>query len=559
MNITRRMKALLLGCICAATSAFSAVPALAAPISPLGNGTLIAASTSGPGSSGPGSPITDTSSSFSGSVPADPAREVPTLYIVGDTTATAFNDVSYYSPRYGWGTQLGLYIQGIPIQNLAVSGTSSKSYLETEQYQTLLAGMKAGDYLMIGFGHNDERAELGRYTNPGGSPSVVGSFQNYLFDKYIEEARDRGVTPILVTPIVRRDLGNNYTGESGHITSTVTNEEGTFPGGDYAKAIRQLGVGKSVTVLDLTSRTRDVYERLGAQGVKDRHAWTSQREASIDNTHTNLYGAQCNAWFIADELLQSSCGLKNYVVTDPQVPQFSESSINPNYQGQAFSAPTSLSSFWPSVGDWKGTVFGNLDGYEYLNNMYFSLGQEGDGGIRIAVGGDSPLTRSGDIGKISAESDGLAMYYQQIPASQNFIFSADVTINYLDKGNQNSFGLMVRDDIYLDTVIGDTMGDYVAAGPLQMNSSAPWNCFARKSGQLIPGSAATRVYTAGETVHIEIRKGPDGYTCIFGDNPPVSAGFDFPLTAVDSDYVYVGLFAARNADVTFRNVNLIPQ
>ena len=150
--------------------------------------------------------------------------------------------------------------------------------------------------------------------------------------------------------------------------------------------------------------------------------------------------------------------LKNYVVTDPQVPQFSESSINPNYQGQAFSAPTSLSSFWPSVGDWKGTVFGNLDGYEYLNNMYFSLGQESDGGIRIAVGGDSPLTRSGDIGKISAESDGLAMYYQQIPASQNFIFSADVTINYLDKGNQNSFGLMVRDDIYLDTVIGDTMG-----------------------------------------------------------------------------------------------------
>ena len=76
---------------------------------------------------------------------------------------------------------------------------------------------------------------------------------------------------------------------------------------------------------------------------------------------------------------------------------------------------------------------------------------------------------------------------------------------------------------------------------------------------MIPGSAATRVYTAGETVHIEIRKGPDGYTCIFGDNPPVSAGFDFPLTAVDSDYVYVGLFAARNADVTFRNVNLIPQ
>ena len=158
------------------------------------------------------------------------------------------------------------------------------------------------DSLMIGFGHNDERPELGRYTNPGGSPSVVGSFQYYLFEKYIQPAKERGAIPILVTPIVRRDLGNNYTGESGHITETVTNEEGTFQGGNYAKAIKQRGVGKSVTVLDLTTRTKDVYERLGAQGVKERHAWTSHREASFDNTRTNQYGAARNAWFIADEL-----------------------------------------------------------------------------------------------------------------------------------------------------------------------------------------------------------------------------------------------------------------
>ena len=99
----------------------------------------------------------------------------------------------------------------------------------------------------------------------------------------------------------------------------------------------------------------------------------------------------------------------------------------------------------------------------------------------------------------------------------------------------------------------------MAAGELQLSSASPWNCFARKNGQLISGGTASRVYKAGETVHVEIRKGPDGYTCVFGDNAPVSAGFDFPLTAVDSDRIYVGLFVARSADVTFRNVNLIYQ
>ena len=545
-----RIKALLIGCACAVTTAFSAVPAMASVTAGMAPSETNQ-SGQGPSSS---SPLSGAPTGVSETV-----QNQPTLWIVGDSTAAAFQDDTYYSPRYGWGTQLGLYFNGINIQNLAVSGTSSKSYLETVQYSHLLQNMKKGDYLMIGFGHNDERAELGRYTNPNGSVSIVGSFQNYLFDKYIQIARDRGVTPILCTPIVRRDRGNNYTGESGHITSDVKNEEGNFPGGDYAKAIKKLGVGKSVPVLDLTARTKDVYERLGADGVKNRHAWTSQREVSIDNTHTNLYGAACNAWFIVDELLQTNCDLKNYVIANPQPPVYSDASLNPNYAGRAFTAPTALSSFWSPAGDWKGTVFGDIDGYEYLNNMYFQMQPNGDGSIQMAVGVNSSAIRNYPAGKIAPASDGIAMYYQAVPADRNFTLTADVTINSLNNTNLNSFGLMVRDDIYLDTVLNDTLGDYVAAGPLMSASAQPWNCFARKSGELIGGTTATRTYSAGETVHMEIRKSSDGYTCIFGDNPPVSAGFDFPLTVLDSSNVYVGMFVARGADVTFRNINLIMQ
>lgn len=546
-----RMKALLLGCICAVTTAFSAVPASAATVVAGGSSsTNNSALTNAPG---------EYSEPQSGGVSVDKPSAPPTVWVVGDSTAAAFNDTTYYSPRYGWGTQLGLYLQGVNIQNLAVSGTSSKSYSDTEQYQRLLQGVQAGDYVLIGFGHNDERTEQGRYSNPAGSVSTSGSFQYNLYEKYIKPVKGKQANPILVTPIVRRNVANNYTGEDGHITSTKKNEEGTFQGGDYAKAIRQLGVGKSVPVLDLTARTKDVYERLGADGIKNRHAQTSNRDVSIDNTHTNLYGAQCNAWFIADELLKSNSGLKNYVISNPQVPQYDNNSINANYHAQSFTAPASVSSIFSTVGDWKPTVFGNIDGYEYLNSMYFCLQGNSDNSIHMAVGTNSGATRTQQVGGIEQGSDGIAMYYREVPSSANFILSADVTINAYNASVLNSFGLMVRDDIYLDTVVNDTLGDYVAAGQLQLSSASPWNCFARKNGQLTSGGTASRVYKAGETVHVEIRKGADGYTCVFGDNAPVSAGFDFPLTAIDSDHVYVGMFVARSADVTFKNVNLVYQ
>lgn len=543
------IKALLLACICAATTAFSASPAIAGASAGIAPGTVLQQVQS---------PITGTAEAPNGAS-TNTAAGTPTLWVVGDSTAAEFQDTTYYSPRYGWGTQLGLYIQGIGIRNLAVSGASSKSYLETDQYQILLQNLKDGDYLMIGFGHNDERAESGRYTNPNDSLAVSGSFQNYLYEKYIKVAKDRGATPILVTPIVRRNAASNYTGESGHITDTVTHDGVTYAGGNYARAIQQVGVGKSVTVLNLTARTRDVYERLGADGVKNRHAWTSEREVSIDNTHTNLYGAQCNAWFIADELLKSNCSLKNYVTPNPQAPEFTEASLNAGYQAKSFSAPTTISGIWGTAGDWKGTVFGDIEGYEQLNNLYFNLQPEDDNTVHMAVGVNTSSVNGKPAGKIATGTDGIAMYYQAVPADRNFTLSADITINSYNASLQNSFGLMVRDDIYLDTVINDALGDYVSAGQLMFSSSAPWNCFARRSGQLVSGGDAARVYKPGETVHAEIRKGPDGYTCVFGDNAPVSAGFDFPLTAVDSSNVYVGMFVARSADVTFRNVTLTLQ
>lgn len=545
------IKTLLAGCICAVSILSSGFTAMA-EVATDSNAEMFT-ETSADTNSNAGAD--HTASDTTAVIAADPSTW-PTLWVIGDSTAAAFDDTSYYSPRYGWGTQLEHYVQNIHVRNLAVSGTSSKSFSHTDQYQTLLSEMNSGDYLIIGFGHNDEKAESGRYTNPNESYSVPGSTQYHLYESYIKPAQERGVSSLLVTPIVRRNLGNNYTGESGHITQDQTTAEGLFPGGDYARAIRRIGVAKSIPVLDLTRRTRDIYEQLNAQGIKDRHAWTSSREVSIDNTHTNLYGAQCNAWLIVDELLKTNSSLKDYVIENPQEPEFSETSLNPNYQEHTFTAPNRDSTIWTGVSDWKPTVFGDIDGYEYMNHQYFSMQPGEDGSIRMAAGILSPADQKIGVGKIAAKSDGIAMYYQQIPADRNFTLSADVTIDGLDANNQASFGLMVRDDVYLDTVINDMLGDYVAAGPLMLGSSEPWNCFARKNGVLTQGSTMTRHYTTGDTVHLEIRKNSDGYTCTFGDNAPISAGFDFPLTTRDSEHVYAGLFVSRSVDVRFENISL---
>lgn len=481
--------------------------------------------------------------------------ERPVVWVAGDSTVSAFHD-DYYYPRYGWGTQLEQFFQNVKIENLAISGTSSLSFASTDHYKTLLNEMKSGDYLLIGFGHNDEKTEKERYTNPNGGIEDDGSFANSLYTRYIQKAEKAGATPILCTPIVRRSKDNNYLGSNGHITSDQVTDKGTFPGGDYAQAIRDLGNKTGVTVVDLTARTREIYEQLGAEGVKNRHAWTSSKEISIDNTHTNIYGAACNAWLVADELMKSSSSLKNFIIPGFAAPTNQMLTVNSMYKERVYTRPAGISTLWPVIGPWRGTVFGNVGGEGSINKDNFTLEEAENGGLHIRAGVFTSNEAGKGVGKISSSNEGIAMYYQAIPANKNFTLTADVKINKLVPNNQVSFGLMVRDDIYLDLPADETLGDYVAAGPLNLASSVQNNSFARKNGVLIKGGNCTKTYGVGDTVTIKIRKSKDGYTCTYGENEPVSAGFDFNLTAIDSEFVYAGMFSSRNADVTFHNIQL---
>lgn len=470
----------------------------------------------------------------------------PNIWIVGDSTVSSFKD-NYYYPRYGWGTQIGDYLDGsFKISNLARSGRSSKSYIKEPQYKTLIKGMKNGDYLLIGFGHNDEKTETARYTNPNGSYLIDGSFANSLYKNYIKPAQAAGCKVILCTPIIRRTDTGKWSNANLHVTAT----SGEYEGGDYSEAIRNLGKTLNIPVIDMTSLTKSLYEELGPDKTLYLHAWTSESPSSVDNTHTNIWGAKYNAYLITKTIKKLGIkGLSDHVIT-AKAPTKKEALVsNPNFKGKvAYNSDLKQSVLWSNYGIWKGTVFGNIGGAP--TNESETLEKDSQGNMHIAMANGK--------GGINAKTDGIAMYYYKVPASSKFKLTAKAKINKLTLNDTTGFGLMARDEMYIDYNTTKTLGDYVTASPLKLDEKEKvWNCFARKSGVLTQGTTCVNSISKGDTVNLSIESNSDGYACTFGKEKTVTGGFDFKLTSIDANYVYIGMFVSGGADITYSDIKLV--
>ena len=466
----------------------------------------------------------------------------PTVWIIGDSTVSSFAD-NYYYPRYGWGTQIDKYLDGtFEVKNIALSGRSSKSYVNDKEYKELTAGMKQGDYLLIGFGHNDEKAEADRYTDPNGDYKTAGSFANSLYENYIKPAQAAGTTVILCTPIVRRTATAEWSDSNLHITK----DSGDFKGGDYARSIRNLGKELNIPVVDMTKMTKELYDTLGPDETVNLHAWTSSKATSVDNTHTNIYGGTYNAYLVTKTIKELGvAGISEHITAKEAPVKADVLKSNPDYKEAEYSGELKQSELWKDAGVFKGSIFGDIGGDPNLIKDKFILEGNEDGSIHIAVNGK---------GKISSTTDGMAMYYYKVPADSNFVITANATVNSINKHNQVAFGLMARDAMYIDVNDKSALGDYVAAGSIQQGTA---NCFKRKDGALGYGGKLENPVEAGKTYELKIESNSDGYACTFGDNAAISGGFDFKLTSIDADYVYVGLFVARQADVTFSDIKLV--
>lgn len=496
-----------------------------------------------------GNETVDTSTKFTGKI-----------YLVGDSTVCGFND-NYYLPRYGYGTQLYNYINcdANQIVNLALSGRSSKSFITESNYATLTNSISAGDYLIIGFGHNDEKNEADKFTEPNGDKSTSGSFQYSLYENYVKLATEKGATPILCTPIVRLDTGDNYNGASGHITSD----------GDYAQAIRNLGEDAETTVVDLTALTKADYTALGNAKAADYHSWTATKDGvrdGLDKTHTNLYGAKMNAYYIAQEILKSDCALKANVKTNAVKPTYEtdyNASINTDYVEPDYKAPdlSTRSSVWSTVKDtdWYASAFGDIGGENNATTSNFTIQQISNNSFSI---GNSTSSAKG---KIASNGDGIASVFMQLEPNRNFEITAEVELTTVTAGavKQSAFGIMLRDEMYVDTYNTSAKGNSVIAGGYTGSSDSTKYCY---NYQRLDGSLKSSSYlgtetnfTQGQTFTLKMTKKNRTVTCTVtaGSTDYTMTYTDVSFEGIDTQYSYLCLFATRGIVATFSNVNYV--
>jgi lysophospholipase L1-like esterase len=212
------------------------------------------------------------------------AADLPTIFLLGDSTVCDQPSEPYNS----WGQMLPRFFKpGVAIANHAESGESLRSSLGARRLDKVMSLMKRGDYLIIQYGHNDQK-ERGE---------GIGAFTTYRDDlkHFIAETRKRGGIPVLVTPVQRRTFD-----AQGKITNSH---------GDYPDAVRQAAKEVSVPLIDLHAMSKLFYEALGPEPSK-----LAFKEG--DGTHHNNYGSYQLAKCIVEGIKANKLNIAKFLVDD---------------------------------------------------------------------------------------------------------------------------------------------------------------------------------------------------------------------------------------------------
>lgn len=474
------------------------------------------------------------------------------VYVVGDSTVCSYEgqDLTYYYKRYGYATQFSNYLDSkATIVNLAISGRSSLSYIKESNYELLKTSIKEGDYLVIGFGHNDEKSDdPTRYSEPLGSVTTEGSFKYNLYNYYIKVANDAGATPILCTPICRANSSDNYTGNAAHVTN----------GADYSEVIKELGTETNTTVIDLTLKTKELYTEVGYNEAIKYHAWLNSKASSVDTTHINIYGAKMVAYMFATELAKTSNKLGKYVLNDITAPtEANDLKVNSTYVEPTYETPD-LASYTPNAvftttsEGWYGTAFGDTGG-SAISKGFFAK-ETSTGVFEVGQSGSSPA------GKISSTVEGIAFAFRQVSKNKNFTLTANVEITKDANTNQAGFGLMLRDDVYItpETKDPSILSNYVTAGMYLSNNMGKNNIIYSRENAALKNSdnTITTAFTTGDTAVLTIERIGQVVNCtvVYKGTTYTETYTDFDFVALDNDYMYIGMYATRGVTAKFTDV-----
>ena len=249
------------------------------------------------------------------------ASRPTTIFIIGDSTA-ANKDISGGKQEQGWGMALQCFFDdNILIDNHAVNGRSSLSFINEGRWEKVLEKLRPGDYVIIQFGHNDEKPKADRHTDPG-------STFDYNLAKYVRETREKGGIPVLMNCVVRRNFFVQAPeNDDDEKLRTTTFKDGVkMVEGDslidthglYRVAPRDVAQRMNCHFIDANAITHQLEQGLGREASKKLHMWflpgeePSVPDGRQDNTHYNIYGAHVVASLLADALCEEIPLLSKY-------------------------------------------------------------------------------------------------------------------------------------------------------------------------------------------------------------------------------------------------------
>lgn len=257
-----------------------------------------------------------------------PAKRNITIFTIGDSTM-ANKKLEGGNPERGWGQMLSRYFtDDITIDNHAVNGRSSKSFINEGRWDAVLSKIQKGDYVFIQFGHNDEKDDPNRHTDPG------TTFDANL-KKFVEETRAKGGIPVLFNSIVRRNFGK----ADGNAVANAIKQDDIRNGidpkapkdsieegetlidthGAYLISPKNVAKELNVTFIDLNSLTHKLVEGMGPQKSKELYLWVEPKTVPAlpngreDNTHLNVHGASVIAEMAVKAVAEAIPELQQYV------------------------------------------------------------------------------------------------------------------------------------------------------------------------------------------------------------------------------------------------------
>ncbi len=252
-----------------------------------------------------------------------------TMFMIGDSTMA--NKDTTKGPERGWGMMVQELFDEtqLIVDNHAVNGRSSKSFIDEGRWQVVLDKTKPGDYVVIQFGHNDEKPAADRHTEPG------STFDDNL-RKFVLETRAKGGKPILMNACVRRNFykkvpkndddealrNTTAAGDPTKAAQAAGQEEGDIlydTHGYYRYSPREVALETGATFVDANKLTHQLEQALGRERSKKIHMWYAEGEipeipkGRQDNTHYNIVGAKAIARLLVDGMCKEMPELYRYM------------------------------------------------------------------------------------------------------------------------------------------------------------------------------------------------------------------------------------------------------